>query len=107
MAGLGVGGAVAGTVGVAGAATVYTGQNLPPGFLGGGAAVPSLPGLSESVQQQVNRERFGASAGQRQTGNVIVSGVVGSTYQVTREIERFQALRDRSRGTLPTPGVPQ
>jgi len=107
LAGLGLGGAVAGGVGAAAAATVYTGQNLPPGFVGGGAAVPSLPGLSESVQQQVNRERFGASAGQRQTGNVIVSGVVGSTYQVTREIERFQALRDRSRGTLPTPGVPQ
>jgi len=100
-------GAVAAVFGGAAAATVYTGQNLPPGFIGAGAAVPSLPGLSASVQQQVNRERFGASAGQRQTGNVIVSGVVGSTYQVTREIERFQALRDRSRGTLPTPGVPQ
>jgi hypothetical protein len=64
-------------------------------------------GTLPSLQRERQRESLAAGAGQRQTGNVVVSGVVGSTYQVTREIERFQNLRDRSRGTLPTPGVPQ
>jgi len=103
LTGLGPGGAIAGGVGVAAGLTVATGQNLAPGQATGGLA-PSGLGLRGSAAPPPS---FAGSAGQRQTGNVIVSGVVGSTYQVTREIERFQALRDRSRGTLPTPGVPQ
>ena len=103
MAGLGVGGAVAGGVGVAAGLTVATGQNLAPSQATGGLA-PSGLGLRGSAAPPPS---FAGSAGQRQTGNVIVNGIVGSTYQVTREIERFQALRDRSRGIMPTPGVPQ
>jgi len=103
LTGLGVGGAVAGGVGVAAGLTVATGQNLAPSQATGGLA-PSGLGLRGSAAPPPS---FAGSAGQRQTGNVIVSGVVGSTYQVTRELERFEALRNRSSGTLPTPGVPQ
>jgi len=100
LTGLGVGGAVAGGVGVAAGLTVATGENLAPGQATGGLTPGGL-GLRPSGGPPP------APAGQRQTGNVIVNGVVGSSYQVSREIERFQNLRDRSRGTLPTPGVPQ
>lgn len=86
----------------AGAVTVATGQNLPPGFVGGGAAVPDLGLRSESTFQ---RERFAETAGRRRTGNVQVNlnGVVGSTYQVQREIERqLEALQRNRLGSAGT-----
>jgi len=47
---------------------------------------------------------FGGTAGQRQTGNVQVnvSGVVGSSYQAAREIDRFLAIAERSRTGVPS-----
>ena len=90
---------VAGIAG-AGAATVYTAQNLPEGFIGGGAAIPELPGLAEDI---ANRR---GSPGRRPTGNQLrgnvinVSGVVGSPYQVFRELERINSTGQRSASTF-------
>jgi len=79
--------------------------------LGGGAAA----GLAAQEFERRDPERFArldvggslarerqaarGTPGQRQTGNVQVnvSGVVGSSYQAAREIDRFLALRDRAR----------
>ena len=93
-------GAFAAVIGAAGAATVYAEQNLPSGFATGGVGLTG-----------VERERLAAAAtatpaGQRRTGNVtgrggtsrtvVVNGIVGSPYQVFREIERAQQLGTRS-----------
>ena len=93
---------VAGIAG-AGAATVYTGENLPPGFVGGGAAVPDLGLRSDAQRQRLLEQTRQAPAGQRQTGNVQVNvtGVVGSVYQVQREIERQLEAARRNRLTVP------
>ena len=93
---------VAGFAG-AGAATVVTGQNLPPGFVGGGAAVPDLGLRSDAQRQRLLEQTRQAPAGQRQTGNVQVNvtGVVGSVYQVQREIERQLEAARRNRLTVP------
>jgi len=94
-------GAVAGVIGGAGAATVYAGQNLAPGQATGGLGLPA----------GVERQRLAAAtaataAGGRPTGNVtgrmgssatvVVNGIVGSPYQVFRELERAQQLGTRS-----------
>ena len=85
---------------VAGAATAFTAQNLPQGFIGGGAAIPELPGLAEDI---ANRR---GSPGRRQTGNQLrgnvinVSGIVGSPYQVFRELERMDSTGARSASTF-------
>jgi len=96
-------GALAAVFGGGAAATVYTAQNLPPGFIGGGAAVPALPGLE---QDRLARAAAAAPVGQRRPGNVVgrgggsstvvVNGIVGSPYQVFRELERAQAAGTRS-----------
>ena len=85
---------------VAGGATAFTAQNLPEGFIGGGAAIPELPGLAEDI---ANRR---GSPGRRPTGNQLrgnvinVSGVVGSPYQVFRELERINSTGQRSASTF-------
>ena len=97
---------VAGLAGAA-AATVYAGQNLPPGFQGGGAAVPG-GGITDSLtRERLRNQAAQAPVGQRPTGNVQVNvtGVIGSTYQVQREIER--QLEAARRNRLSQPGVPQ
>jgi len=96
-------GALAAVFGGGAAATVYTAQNLPPGFIGGGAAVPALPGLE---QDRLARAAAGAAVGQRPGGNVtgrmgssatvVVNGIVGSPYQVFRELERATAAGTRA-----------
>lgn len=93
---------VAGLAG-AGAATVYAGQNLPPGFVGGGAAVPDLGLRSDAAQRRALEATAQAPVGQRPTGNVQVNvtGVVGSVYQVQREIERQLEAARRNRLTVP------
>jgi hypothetical protein len=85
----------------AGAATAYTAENLPPGYIG-----PSVPGLPGLDAERLARAAAAAPAGQRRTGNVmgrgggsatvVVNGIVGSPYQVFREIERAQQLGTRS-----------
>jgi hypothetical protein len=85
---------------VAGGATAFTAQNLPQGFIGGGAAIPELPGLAEDI---ANRR---GSPGARPTGNQLrgnvinVSGIVGSPYQVFRELERINSTGQRSASTF-------
>jgi hypothetical protein len=91
---------VIGALVVAGGATAFTAQNLPEGFIGGGAAIPELPGLAEDI---ANRR---GSPGRRPTGNQLrgnvinVSGVVGSPYQVFRELERINSTGQRSASTF-------
>lgn len=54
-----------------------------------GGTLNLLTGEVTTAQQRALREEVrSAPAGQRQPGNVIVNGVVGSSYQVYREIER-------------------
>ena len=94
-------GALAAVLGGAGAATVYTAENLPPGYIG-----PSVPGLPGLERERLARAAAAAPTGQRRTGNVtgrgggsatvVVNGIVGSPYQVFREIERAQQLGTRS-----------
>ena len=92
------------------AATVVTGAE-PAARASSEAALPSpatsalrrpTPSASGSLEQ--TRQ---APAGQRQTGNVQVNvtGVVGSTYQVQREIER--QLEAARRNRLTAPGRPR
>jgi len=88
-------------IGGAAALTAYTGQNLAPGQATGGLGVTA----------GIERERLAAAAaataaGGRARGNVtgrgagsatvVVNGIVGSPYQVFREIERAQQLGTRS-----------
>jgi hypothetical protein len=98
---------IAGVAGAA-AATVYGVQNAPPGFAGAGAAIPGDLGIGAAERRRRLAEQAAqAPVGQRQTGNVQVNvtGVVGSVYQVQREIER--QLEAASRNRLTVPGRPQ
>ena len=93
-------GAAAAVFAGAGAATVYAEQNLPSGFATGGV------GLTGVERERLARAAAATPAGQRRTGNVtgrggnsatvVVNGIVGSPYQVFREIERAQQLGTRS-----------
>ena len=88
----------------ASAATVYGVQNAPPGFAGAGAAIPGDLGIGAAERRRRLAEQAAqAPVGQRQTGNVQVNvtGVVGSVYQVQREIERQLEAARRNRLTVP------
>ena len=94
-------GAFAAVVGGGAAATVYAEQNLPTSFGTGG--IGPTAGLQ---RQRLAGATAATPAGGRPTGNVtgrmgssatvVVNGIVGSPYQVYRELERATAAGNRS-----------
>ena len=85
LTGLGVGGGIAGVAGAAAGITIATGQNLAPGQATGGLTPGGL-GLRPSGGPPTPAPRPSPTRDRR----ITVNGVVGSPYQVFRQLERIE-----------------